>query len=219
MPSTEPSGASHSLLRVRLALLDDHPLVREGLRARLSMVPYIDVVAEASCANEALEVLQVFNPDLLLMDISMPGMNGLELAVLIRDQHPGVRVLILSMFNNREYVLSAMRAGARAYILKDAPVTEIIAAIDAVCAGGTYYSSAVAELTVGGRPSAPQLTQREHEILVLLAHGSTNKAAALKLGISVRTVESHRLSLRRKLGVDSASELLKVAVSFGWTKL
>jgi two-component system nitrate/nitrite response regulator NarL len=205
--------------RVRLALVDDHPLVREGLRARLSLVPYLDVVAEATCANEALEVINAFKPDLLLMDISMPGMNGLELASIIRDRHPDLKMLVLSMFNNREYVHSAIRAGARAYVLKDAPVAEIIAAIDAVCAGGTYYSSAVADMALGGQSHEPQLTNREHEILVLLAHGSTNKAVARKLDISVRTVESHRLSLRRKLGVDSASELLKVAVSYGWTKI
>lgn len=205
--------------RVRLAILDDHPLVREGLRARLAVVPDIEVVAEAASAAEALVVIERFSPDLLLMDISMPGMNGLELAAIVQERYPAVRMLVLSMFNNREYVTSAMRAGARAYVLKDAPVEEILAAIDAICAGGTYYSAAVAHLALGQQAGVPHLTNREHEILLMLAHGCTNKLVARRLDLSVRTVESHRLSLRRKLGVDSATDLLKVAVAFGWTKI
>jgi DNA-binding NarL/FixJ family response regulator len=123
------------------------------------------------------------------------------------------------MYDNKEYVLSAIRAGARGYVLKESPTAEIVAAIDAVWAGGSYFTGQLASMAVLGSGSGPQLTTREHEILLLLAHGRSNKLVARQLGISVRTVETHRLSLRRKLGVDSASALLKIAVTNGWTSL
>lgn len=205
--------------RIRLVIADDHPLVREGLRARLAAVPYIEVIADTCNAEQTLAVMAASPPDLLLADISMPGMNGIELATRVRTLYPQVRVLVLSMYNHREYVLAAVRAGAVAYVLKDAPLDEIIAAIDAVWAGGTYYSTAVAATAFGVAAQAPHLTGRELEVLLLLAHGSSNKLVARKLDISVRTVESHRLSLRRKLGVDSPAELLKMAVAYGWTTL
>ena len=146
-------------------------------------------------------------------------MNGIELATALRHHHPSIRVLMLSMYDNREYVLSAIRAGARGYVLKESPTEEILAAIAAVRAGGSYFSAHLSNLAtlVGSAP--PQLTAREHEVLLLLAHGRSNKLVARELDISVRTVETHRLSLRRKLGVDSASELLKIAVTNGWTTL
>lgn len=126
---------------------------------------------------------------------------------------------MLSMFDNREYVLSAIRAGARGYVLKQRPTEEIIAAISAVWSGGSYFSAEVSDLVTQSNTSAPQLTGREQEILLLLAHGGSNKAVARQLDISVRTVETHRLSLRRKLGADSASELLKIALANGCTTL
>ena len=204
--------------QIRVVIVDDHPLVRDGLRARLAVVPYLNVVAEASDGLQALEVAARDAPDLMLVDIGMRGMNGVELALALRSSHPAIKVLMLSMYDTREYVLSALRAGARGYVLKEGPFEEIIAAIDAIWAGGTYLSARVAGFAMGVA-TAPQLTSREHEILLLLAHGSSNKLVARQLGISVRTVETHRFSLRRKLGVDSASELLKLAVSNGWTSL
>ena len=126
---------------------------------------------------------------------------------------------MLSMYDNREYVLSAIRAGARGYVLKESPTEEILAAISAVWSGGNYFSAQVSSVVAERGTSAPQLTAREHEVLLLLAHGRSNKVVARELDISVRTVETHRLSLRRKLGVDSASDLLKIAVTNGWTTL
>ncbi len=205
--------------RIRLVIVDDHPLVRDGLRARLSVVPYLNVVGEAASGAEALALAAVEPPDLMLVDVGMRDMNGIELAAELRQRHPSVRVLMLSMYDNREYVLSAVRMGARGYVLKESPFEEIMAAIDAVWAGGTYFSQQVASMVVTASTNAPQLTGREHQILLLLAHGSSNKLVARELDISVRTVETHRLSLRRKLGVDSASELLKIAVTNGWTTL
>jgi DNA-binding NarL/FixJ family response regulator len=204
---------------VRLVIVDDHSLVRDGLRARLSVVPGLQVIGEAASGAEALELAAADAPDLMLVDVGMRGMNGIELATVLRQRHPSIRVLMLSMYDNREYVLSAIRAGARGYVLKESPTEEILAAISAVWAGGNYFSAQLQDLAalVGGAP--PQLTAREHEVLLLLAHGRSNKLVARELDISVRTVETHRLSLRRKLGVDSASELLKIAVTNGWTTL
>jgi len=204
---------------VRLAIVDDHPLVRDGLRARLSVVPGLQVIGEAASGAEALALAGALAPDLMLVDVGMRGMNGIELATALRQQHPAIRVLMLSMYDNREYVLSAIRAGARGYVLKESPTEEIIAAIGVVCAGGNYFSAQVSSLVLQSGTAPPQLTAREHEVLLLLAHGRSNKLVARQLDISVRTVETHRLSLRRKLGVDSASELLKIAVTNGWTTL
>ena len=204
---------------VRLMIVDDHSLVRDGLRARLSVVADLEVVGEAASGAEALESAATLAPDVMLVDVGMRGMNGIELATQLRQRHPQIRVLMLSMYDNREYVQSAIRAGARGYVLKESPTEEILAAISAVCAGGSYYSAQITNLVSVTSAETPQLTAREHEVLLLLAHGRSNKLVARELDISVRTVEAHRLSLRRKLGVDSASELLKIAVSNGWTTL
>ncbi len=204
---------------IRLVIVDDHSLVRDGLRARMSVVAGLEVVGEASGGAEALVLAARLMPDLMLVDVGMRGMNGIELATALRERHPSIRVLMLSMYDNREYVLSAIRAGARGYVLKESPTEEILAAISAVWSGGTYFSAQVSSLVAQRGTSAPQLTAREHEVLLLLAHGRSNKLVAQLLDISVRTVETHRLSLRRKLGVDSASDLLKIAVTNGWTTL
>ena len=204
---------------IRVVIVDDHSLVRDGLRARLSVVPGLQVVGEAASGEQALALAAADPPDLMLVDVGMRGMNGIELATALRERHPQIRVLMLSMYDNREYVLSAIRAGARGYVLKESPTEEIIAAISAVWAGGNYYSAQVSNLVaLSGRMASP-LTAREHEVLLLLAHGRSNKLVARHLDISVRTVETHRLSLRRKLGVDSASDLLKIALANGWTTL
>ena len=206
-------------MTVRLVIVDDHALVRDGLRARLAVVPDLEVVGEAASGPEALELAQKLAPDLMLVDVGMRGMNGIDLANALRLQHPSIRVLMLSMYDNREYVVSASRAGARGYVLKESPTEEILAAISAVTAGGTYFSAHLANLVSSAGAETPQLTVREHEVLLLLAHGRSNKLVARELNISVRTAETHRLSLRRKLGVDSASDLLKIAVANGWTTL
>jgi len=204
---------------IRLVIVDDHSLVRDGLRARMSVVSGLQVIGEAASGAQALELAAQLAPDLMLVDVGMRGMNGIELATVLRERHPDIRVLMLSMYDNREYVLSAIRAGARGYVLKESPTEDIMAAIGVVCAGGTYFSAHVADLARKRAAAAPQLTAREHEVLLLLAHGRSNKLVARQLDISVRTVEAHRFSLRRKLGVDSASELLKIAVTNGWTTL
>ncbi|MGQ5525397.1 response regulator [Chitinimonas sp. PSY-7] len=204
--------------RVRLVLVDDHPLVRDGLRAWLEAVAQIEVVGEAGCGDQALQLAEQLLPDLMLVDIGMKDMNGIYLTEMLSARFPAIRVLILSMYEHAEYVTSAMRAGAKGYVLKDAGSHEIIAAIDAVVAGGTFYSAAAAKALMSPPPLAYGLTEREREVLVLLAQGLSNKAIAQQLAISVRTAETHRLSVRRKLGIDSAAGLAKYALEQGWLK-
>ncbi len=201
---------------IRLMLVDDHQLVRDGLRARLGDVPEISVVGEAGNARQALSLAAVLRPNLILVDVQLPDMSGIELTSRLAELIPGIRVMILSMYDNREYVLSTIRAGACGYVLKDAPSGEIIAAIKIVAAGGSYYSAAVATALIETRTTAALLTDREREVLILLAHGASNKAIALKLDVSVRTIEAHRLSLRRKLNIDTPAGLTRYAIERGW---
>lgn len=198
---------------IRILLVDDHPLVRDGIKARLALVPRCQVVAEAGNGAEGLARVEDCHPSLVLTDIGMRDMNGIQLTRHLAATHPEIRVVILSMYDNSEYVASALAAGARGYVLKDGPSQEIVAAIEAVAAGGRYLGAAVSPTA----PPAAALTQREREILVLLARGHSNKRVAQALDISVRTAETHRLAIRRKLGVDSPAALVKYAMEHGWS--
>jgi DNA-binding NarL/FixJ family response regulator len=197
---------------VHIMLVDDHPLVRDGLRARLEAVPHFRVVAEAGSGLEALSIVDTAQVDLVLMDITMRDGSGIEATAKLGRSHPEIGVLILSMHDKLEYVSQAMQAGARGYVLKDAPGKDIVLAIDTVMAGGIYYSAPVARQLA--RPSTPdnQLTSREQEVLRHLANGESNKQIARALDLSVRTVETHRLNIKRKLGIEGQAELIKFAV-------
>jgi len=197
---------------IRLFLVDDHPLVRDGLRARLSSLPEIDIVGEADSAAEALPLIEELKPDLVLADVGMKDINGIELAAQLQERQPQVRVVMLSMYDNPEYVQQALQAGARGYVLKDAPASEIVAAIDAVTAGGTFLSPAVSKRLFRNQTPRPLLTPRESEILAALGRGASSKEIALELGLSVRTVEAHRQSIKRRLGIEGQAELIKYAV-------
>ncbi|GAA0777030.1 response regulator transcription factor [Roseibium denhamense] len=216
---TAPETLSNSK-PIRVLLADDHELVRDGIRARLQKVPGLDVVGETTNGRDAVSLCQSLEPDVLLMDVSMPIMNGLEAATEIRKQRPGVAVLILSIYDNPEYVRGVVQAGARGYILKDISASEMITAITSVASGGYYFSSAVGPTLVGSATSAAVedpygLTERERQVLTAIAKGQPNKEVARDLGISVRTVESHRLNLREKVGSKNAAQLYKVAQELG----
>jgi DNA-binding NarL/FixJ family response regulator len=203
---------------VKLLLVDDHPLVRDGVRVRLEAVPHFRVVGEAGDAEAALEAARTLSPDLALMDIGMRGMNGIALTEKFAEQFPEVAVLVLSMHDNLEVVRQVMRAGARGYVLKDAPASELVEAIDAVLAGRAFYSAQLAmRMAEQAIPPTPveALTPRERDILDGIAKGYANKRIADELGLSVRTVESHRLNLKRKLGIEGQAELVKYAVELG----
>ncbi|SAL61157.1 two component LuxR family transcriptional regulator [Caballeronia arvi] len=201
----------------RIILVDDHPLVRDGLRARLDSVPHLRVIGEAGNAKEALALAadESNPPDLALMDVGMAGMTGIELAALFHERFPGIRVLMLSMHDNVEYVKQAVRAGASGYVLKDSPSAEIIQAIDAVLAGKTFFSAGLAARMIQAQSMQTpheRLTPRELDILDALAEGLSSKQIAQQHGLSVRTVETHRLNLKRKLDIDGQAELIKYAV-------
>ncbi|CAJ0715300.1 MULTISPECIES: response regulator transcription factor [Ralstonia] len=203
---------------VKLLLVDDHPLVRDGVRVRLEAVPHFEVVGEAGDADAALQAARTLSPDLALMDIGMRGMNGIALTEKFAEEFPEIAVLVLSMHDNLEYVRQVIRAGARGYVLKDAPASELVEAIDAVLAGRPFYSAQLAmrmaEQAVMPTP-VEALTPRERDILEGIAKGYANKRIADELGLSVRTVESHRLNLKRKLGIEGQAELVKFAVELG----
>ena len=199
-------------LVVRLFLVDDHPLVRDGLRARLSPLPQIEIVGEAASAAEALPLIDELRPDLVLADVGMKEVSGIDMAAMLQERQPEVRVVMLSMYDNPEYVQQALQAGARGYVLKDAPASEIVAAIDAVSAGGTFLSPAVSKRLFRNQAPKPLLTPRESEILSALGRGASSKEIAQELGLSVRTVEAHRQSIKRRLDIEGQAELIKYAV-------
>ncbi|OLL32282.1 DNA-binding response regulator [Burkholderia sp. SRS-W-2-2016] len=205
----------------RLLLVDDHPLVRDGLRARLEAVGQFEVVGEAGNAQQALALAETEAPHLALMDVGMNGMNGIALANLFHERFPAIRVLMLSMHDNLEYVTQAVRAGASGYVLKDSPALEIIQAIGAVLAGNTYFSAQLsARLIHASATQSPveRLTPRELDILDALADGLSSKQIAQRTGLSVRTVETHRLNLKRKLDIEGQAELIKFAVEHRRTR-
>jgi DNA-binding NarL/FixJ family response regulator len=196
-----------------IMLVDDHPLVRDGLRARLEAVAGFQVVAEAGCADEALQHARTMHIDLILMDINLrSGANGIDLTAQFHAAFPEIAILILSMHDKAEYVMQSIQAGARGYVLKDAPGQDIVRAIETVISGGIYYSAALAKTL--SRPMLPGflLTSRERQVLQHIAHGESNKQIARALDLSVRTVETHRLNIKRKLGIDGQAELIKFAV-------
>ncbi|CDG84396.1 response regulator [Janthinobacterium agaricidamnosum] len=197
---------------IRILLVDDHPLVRDGLRARLEAVPHFDVVAEAGGAEEALEQARQHNIELVLMDINMRGINGIDATALFKAAFPAIAVLILSMHDKLEYVSQAIQAGARGYVLKDAPGKDIVFAIETVMSGGIYYSAALAQQLARPLIHDTHLTVREHQVLQHIAAGQSNKQIARELDLSVRTVETHRLNIKRKLGIEGQAELIKYAV-------
>lgn len=202
---------------VRLMLVDDHPLVRDGVRARLETVPDFLVVAEADSCDAAMESMEAAHPDVVLMDIAMRGCSGLDLLRSVRERLPAINVIMLTMHDQPQYVLEAFRSGARGYVLKDSPAQEIVAAVQAVMAGKRYYSAGVAEALAAGNGPTLQLTQREQDVLRLVAEGLPSKEIAFRLDLSVRTVETHRQNIKRKLDLDSSSALVKFAVERKWT--
>ena len=212
MATSLPDGAAASASTIRLLLVDDHPLVRDGLRARLEAVPGFEVAGEASNADEAHAQLEGLRPTLVLMDVGMKGVNGIELTAQLLEREPSLLVLMLSMYDNPEYVQRALQAGARGYVLKDSPASEIIAAIEAVAAGGTFLSPAVSRRLFRNQTPRPVLSSRECEILAALARGLSSKHIAREMDVSVRTIETHRQNIKRKLSLEGQAELIKYAV-------
>lgn len=208
---------------IRVLLVDNHTLVRAGLRALLLSLPEIEVVAEASDGREALRLIASHHPDVVLMDVAMPEMNGLEATARVVKEFPSVRVIILSMHANEEYVLQALRTGAMGYVLKDSGVGELELALKAVFRGETYLSPAVSKHVVADyvrrvgseSNSLESLTPRQREVLQLLAEGRSTKEIAQMLYISVKTVETHRAQLMERLNIHDVAGLVRYAIRLG----
>jgi DNA-binding NarL/FixJ family response regulator len=214
---------------IRVLVADDHALVRAGFRSLLQGIPGVEIVAEAGDGREALRLIEAHQPNLVLMDIAMPGLNGLEAAARVADQFPYVRVIILSMHANEEYVLQALQAGAAGYLLKDANTAELELAVSAVARGETYLCPQVSKQVIAdylqrldqageiGLETGPnaRLTPRQREVLQLIAEGHTTQQIARILGVSVKTAETHRAQLMDRLDIHDIAGLVRYAIRMG----
>jgi DNA-binding NarL/FixJ family response regulator len=208
---------------VRVLLADDHRLVRAGIRSLLEGVADVQVVAEARDGHKALALIEQTQPQVALIDIAMPGLNGLEVTERAMQAFPHLRIIILSMYTTEEYVLRALRAGAAGYLMKDADIAELELAIDAVVRGESYLSPAVSKYVAdyvrrvgeGATSALDQLTPRQREVLQLIAEGHTTRQIAQIMDISDKTVETHRANLMDRLDIHDIAGLVRYAVRVG----
>ncbi|MEA5113331.1 MAG: response regulator transcription factor [Geobacteraceae bacterium] len=215
-------------MTIKILLADDHKIVREGLKALLEKDVYIEVVAVAEDGRSAVQLAQDLHPDVAVIDIGMPGMNGIEATRCITVENPGTRVLVLSMHSARRYVLEALSAGAKGYILKDCASEELVRAVRIVAANETYLSPKIAGILVKdcvnlqpdhGAENASLLSKREREVLQLIAEGHNTKEIAFMLEVSIKTVETHRQQLMKKLNLQTVAGLTRYAIREGLTPL
>lgn len=205
--------------KVRLLLVDDHTLVREGIRSSLLRYPFISIVGEADNGKDAVRKCKQLGPDIVLMDLNMPAMSGLDAIPLIRKSYPETRVIALTVHDTKEYVLQVLRSGASGYVMKDTSPEELVRAIESVFRGDSFFSPAVSRILrdfiqsadqVADRPDEP-VSGREKEVLKLIATGKTTKEVASHLNLSTRTVETYRVRLKRKLKARNLADLLNRA--------
>ena len=211
--------------KIRVLIADDHGLMRAGVKALLNATTDIDVVGEAEDGDEAVREARRLDPDVVLMDVAMPGLGGLEATLVLRKEKPEIKILVLTQYEDREYVVRFLKAGVAGYVLKRAAASELVAAIRAVFRGGLVLDPEIARevLNEPGRDASPDrledpyeaLTDREKQVLKLVAEGSSNKEIAETLGISVKTAMAHREHLMGKLGVHSRTELIRFALRRG----
>lgn len=215
-------------MSIRILLADDHQIMREGLRAVLAAEASFQVVGEAENGREAAALARDVSPDVVIMDIGMPDLNGVDATRQIKAQNPGIKVIALSMYADRGYVLGILEAGASGYVLKSGAYDELQRAVKAVMQGKTYLSPDIAQMVVDARVRAPsqadaitqdRLGPREREIVQLLAEGHSSPEIARKMHISTRTVETHRRNIMKKLDLHSVAELTKYAIREGLTEL
>jgi len=224
--SRKAQEEEHSKQPIRVLLVDDHPVVRRGLTSCLALHGQVKVVGEAGDGQEGIRKAKELCPDVVLMDIDMPQMNGLSATEILNRESPDIKVLILSMHRQPEYVVRILQSGARGYVLKEATPEELIGAIQSVQAGETFFSPEIARLALnqfvqgpGEGPHPAQLSNREREVLVAIAEGLSNKEIAGRLNVGVRTVETHRERIMRKLDIHSVAGLTKFAIAKGMVAL
>jgi len=215
---------------IKVILADDHSLVRAGIRSLILNIPGVEVIGEADNGRDAIKLIDELNPDLVLLDIAMPELNGLEVVARISKEFSDTKVIILSMHTNEEYVVQALRSGASGYLLKDAAPNELEIAVNAVMRGETYLSPAISKHVVDNylkrisnvspdKELSPdiftQLTSRQREILQLIAEGNSTKEIANKLNVSIKTVETHRMQLMDRIGIHDVAGLVRYAIRVG----
>jgi len=205
---------------IKILLADDHTIVRQGLKLILSSQPDLEVVGEAANGKEAVEQAQKLRPDIVLLDVAMPELNGIEATRRMMEENPRLRILVLSMHKEAVYVREILKAGARGYLLKDVIDTELLNAVRSVARGDGYISPAVSGALLSDyrqniTDPADLLTKREREVLQLIAEGKTNKEVATQLNLSVYTVDSHRAKVMEKLNLHSTGELVRFAIKHG----
>jgi two-component system, NarL family, nitrate/nitrite response regulator NarL len=206
---------------IKLLLVDDHPVVRRGIGSCLARHTQLQIVGEADDGVEALRKAKELAPDIVLMDIDMPRMSGLAVTEALRREMPQIKVLILSMFSNTDYIVRIIQSGAKGYVLKTAPTDELVRAIDVVHSGEVFFSPDVARLALNQfvrgaeEPNTMALSNREREVLALVAEGLSNKEIASHLSVGVRTVETHRERIMRKLDIHSIAGLTRFAIARG----
>ncbi len=200
---------------IRVLLVDDHSLVLDGLTARLQRCEHIEIVGQASDGREGIALAERLQPDVVLMDINMPTLSGIEADEILGEGPGDTALIILSVHDDREYILDAARAGAKGYLLKSASAQDMVRAIETVSQGGTFYSPEIAEILLQQPQESVPLTRREQTIIALLANGLSSREMADKLRISVRTVETHRRNIKQKLNLNSTPELVRYAIEFG----
>jgi DNA-binding NarL/FixJ family response regulator len=202
---------------IKLILADDHTLIREGFKSLLGKNEIFEIAGEAGDANELKELLSTLTPDIILVDITMPGLSGLEVMGQLKQENPYLKFIILTMHEEREYVLNAIRNGASGYLLKNVERMELENAIKTVYEGGKYFSPSIVNILAESvkepdSPAQAETTPREKEVLQLVAGGLSTKQIADKLEISIRTVESHRINMLKKFKVSNTAELIKKAM-------
>lgn len=211
--------------RLRILLADDHNVVRGGLKALIDAQPDMEVVAEAADGEAACRLASEADPDVAILDVSMPNLNGAQAAERIREDCPGVKILALTVHEDRGYLAQLLKAGASGYLLKRAAVSDLIHAIRTLARGGSYLDPAMTSLVIGslgGRANGPgsekesPLSDREEEVLRLIAHGHTNREISIQLDISIKTVETHKARAMEKLGLDSRAGIVAHAIGAGW---
>lgn len=209
--------------KLRLLLVDDHAVVREGLRSLLGTDSRFEIVGEAADGQTAINAAEELHPDVVVLDVSLPGINGAQLARRLKENQPDVKTLALTVHEEGGYLRSLMDAGASGYVLKRSAASELLRAIEVVGEGGTYLDSSIAGQLVGklGQRRAPMaassaLSEREREVVRHVAHGYSNKEIATKLDVSVKTVETYRYRATEKLGLRSRADLVRYAIDQGW---
>lgn len=211
---------------LKVLLVEDHDIVRQGVKALLDEEPDITIVGETGDGSEALLLTQKLRPDIVLMDLSLPGLGGIEATRQIRERLPDVRVVVLSMYDSEEYVFRVLRAGASGYVLKQSTSTELVLALHAVAGGSTFLSPSISQILISDYVHRAEtktsedetlsvLTPREREVLQLIARGLNNRQIAERLHISIKTVETHRGNMMRKLDVHDRAGLVQFAIDSG----